>query len=162
MRKIIIMCSTIIGIIILMSIGSFIYYKHTYEESVIYDASSDIIQIFINNSDDFDEFVSKFYGHHLWSDYYNDTYDKDFCHDKEFKKYLTDEEYSYIECFNDKYHPAFWGSYHFGFYAKTGQVWFYKQEFLSDDDILMKTKRAEEYGDTIEYLDSGWICYIYN
>lgn len=99
-----------------MSIGSFIYYKHTYEESVIYDASSDIIQIFINNSDDFDEFVSKFYGHHLWSDYYNDTYDKDFCHDKEFKKYLTDEEYSYIECFNDKYHPAFWGSYHFGFY----------------------------------------------
>ena len=68
MRKIIIMCSTIIGIIILMSIGSFIYYKHTYEESVIYDASSDIIQIFINNSDDFDEFVSKFYGHHLWSD----------------------------------------------------------------------------------------------
>ncbi len=60
MRKIIIMCSTIIGIIILMSIGSFIYYKHTYEESVIYDASSDIIQIFINNSDDFDEFVSKF------------------------------------------------------------------------------------------------------
>ena len=74
-----------------MSIGSFIYYKHTYEESVIYDASSDIIQIFINNSDDFDEFVSKFYGHHLWSDYYNDTYDKDFCHDKEFKKYLTDE-----------------------------------------------------------------------
>ena len=32
-----------------MSIGSFIYYKHTYEESVIYDASSDIIQIFINN-----------------------------------------------------------------------------------------------------------------
>ena len=55
-----IMCSTIIGIIILMSIGSFIYYKHTYEESVIYDASSDIIQIFINNSDDFDEFVSKF------------------------------------------------------------------------------------------------------
>ena len=98
----------------------------------------------------------------MWSDYYNDTYDKDFCHDKEFKKYLTDEEYSYIECFNDKYHPAFWGSYHFGFYTKTGQVWFYKQEFLSDDDILMKTKRAEEYGDTIEYLDSGCICYIYN
>ena len=31
--------------------------------------------------DDFDEFVSKFYGHHLWSDYYNDTYDKDFCND---------------------------------------------------------------------------------
>ena len=112
--------------------------------------------------DDFDEFVSKFYGHHLWSDYYNDTYDKDFCNDKQFKKYLTDEEYSYIECFNEKYHPAFWGSYHFGFYTKTGQVWFYKQEFLSDDDILMKTKRAEEYGDTIEYLDSGWICYIYN
>ena len=21
---------------------------------------------------------------------------------------------------------------------------------------------AEEYDDTIEYLDSGWICYIYN
>lgn len=83
--------------------------------------------------DDFDEFVSKFYGHHLWSDYYNDTYDKDFCNDKQFKKYLTDEEYSYIECFNEKYHPAFWGSYHFGFYTKTGQVWFYKQEFLSDD-----------------------------
>lgn len=112
--------------------------------------------------DDFDEFVSKFYGHHLWSDYYNDTYDKDFCNDKQFKKYLTDEEYSYIECFNEKYHPAFWGSYHFGFYTKTGQVWFYKQEFLSDDYILMKTKRAKEYDDTIEYLDSGWICYIYN
>ena len=66
----------------------------------------------------------------MWSDYYNDTYDKDFYNDKKFKKYLTDKEYRYIESFNEKYHPAFWGSHYFGFYTKTGQVWFYKQEFF--------------------------------
>lgn len=81
--------------------------------------------------DDFDEFVSKFYGHHLWSDYYNDTYDKDFCNDKQFKKYLTDEEYSYIECFNRRNnHPASGGSYHLAFTLKLDRCDFTNKSFF--------------------------------
>lgn len=153
-------CLVLIIVIVLFIslISLYIFWVSSTDSFYIYETEDEVIELFQNNTDDFEQYVKKFYGHHLWKDYFADTKDNDFPNYKKFKKYITDEEYKYFEEFDQKYHPAFWSSNGCVFSTKEGNVEIIKA-IGSNEPI--EVKRAKSNGCQIQYFDNGWICIHY-
>lgn len=128
--------------------------------SYIYETEDEVIDLFQNNIDDFDLYVDKFYDHHLWKDYFDDRGHNDFPNYKNFKIYITDNEYKYFEEFYQKYHPAFWSWNGLEFRTEEGNVKFIK--IINPDEVPIEAERAKSSGREIQYFNNDWICIHYH
>lgn len=149
----------ILIIVALLCIFIICYEKNSSDSFYIYETEDELIDLFQVNIDDFELYVNKFYGHHLWEDYFDERGHNDFSNYKNFKKYITDDEYKYFEEFDQKYHPAFWSPNGLEFRTKESNIKFIK--VMDSDAPIVEVENAQSNGYQIQHYKNGWICIYY-
>lgn len=124
-----------------------------------YNTEDEVVNLFQNNIDDFDLYVNKFYGHHMWGDYFDDRLSDDFQNYKHFKKYITPDEFAYLQSFDQKFHPAFWYPNGLGFRTENSSLRFIK--IMNPDVPIADVELAKNDGLEIQYYENEWICIHY-